>query len=68
MDYREYDRIQVVLGGIGDDLRHEMKEILGKSTADAKTKALVDNACTRISKSIDELALLISQVMTASTK
>ena len=68
MDYRDYDRIQAALGGIGDELRDELKEILNESVADANTKALVDNACTKITKSIDELALLISQAMVASTK
>ena len=68
MDYREYDRIQAAIGGIGDELRNELKKILNKSVADANTKTLVDNACTKITKSIDELALLISQAMVASTK
>ena len=68
MDYREYDRIQAAIGGIGDELRNELKKILNKSVADANTKTLVDNACTKNTKSIDELALLISQAMVASTK
>ena len=65
MDYREYDRIQAMLGGVGDTLRQEMQSILQESVADDATKALVKDACGQIAMRIDELALLLSQAMRA---
>lgn len=68
MNYREYDRIQMELGGVGEGLRADLKDILKNSNADENSKQLVTMACDKITKAFDEVALLVSQAMRASIK
>ncbi len=66
MNYNEYDRIQMELTGVGDGLRSEIRHILMNSNADQETQELVSQVCNKISRSFDEIALLLSQAMRAS--
>ena len=68
VNYREYDRLQIELGGIGDELRAELKNVLADSNADQASKQLVTEACDRITKSFDRVALLLSQALRASAE
>lgn len=61
MDYNEYNDIQLQLGGVGDELRLNMKEMLDSSEADPAAKALVQNATEQIAKSLNALSILISR-------
>lgn len=68
MDYNEYDKIQLDLTSIGDDLRSDLNAILTQSSADEETKELVKKTYIRISKSLDELAIIISRAAQLLTK
>ena len=68
MNFEIYDRLQAQLAGVGSSLRSDMKEILAKSQADEKSKELVEQSLTRVSKSLDELAIIISQALQAAAE
>lgn len=68
MNFEIYDRLQIQLAGVGSSLRSDMKEILAKSQADEKSKELVEQSLTRVSKSLDELAIMISQALQAAAE
>ena len=63
MNYEIYDRLQAHLAGVGESLRIDLQAILAKSSADQESKQLVEQTTIRVSKSLDELAIMISQAM-----
>ena len=59
---QKYDRIQADLGGIGDGLLLDMKEILEKSEADEATKALVSDSLKAVANALNALASNVSEL------
>lgn len=59
---QEYDNIQAALGGIGDGLLLDMKDILEKSEADEATKALVNDSIKAVATALNALAENVSQL------
>ena len=66
MNYREYDRIQATLGGVGDAFRSQVNGIISDANTDNSVIELVEQVAFTASKSFDEIALLVSQAMRAS--
>lgn len=68
MDYQMYDKIQADLGGVGDELKSELKKILSQSNADQQTKDLLDEFGNKICDTFDSFAKLISKLAAATIK
>ncbi len=66
MNYREYDCIQAMLGGVGEGFRSQVNGIISGANTDKHVIELVEQVAFTASKSFDEIALLVSQAMRAS--
>ena len=60
MNYNEYDRLQIELGGVADSFKNDVKHIINLSAADPETKELISAVCDKFAASLSELSILVS--------
>ena len=68
MDYEKYQKLQADLGGVGAEFQSSVKNIIQNSDADQHTKDLVNTVCAEIAKSLDQVAIYISNTAQLMTK
>lgn len=68
MDYEIYDKLQVSLGAVKDIYSSQCKKIIDASDADESVKSLVSSLCEHTGNALNELAISISDVLSAAAK
>jgi hypothetical protein len=68
LDYQIYDELQASLGGVADGFTQSVNAVITSSDASDEAKSLATQLCKEVEKSFNELAVSLSEALSAIAK